>query len=70
MATAHKKTNKYFLINGKSKTIIAIMFSGFFAKQNEQPQRAALFHINLLTYYIITLAHVIGSDDNAGSIAL
>ena len=46
------------------------MFSGFFAKQNEQQQRAALFHINLLTYYIITLAHVIGSDDNAGSIAL
>ena len=46
------------------------MFSGFFAKQNEQPQPAALFHINLLTYYIITLAHVIGSDDNAGSIAL
>ena len=46
------------------------MFSGFFAKQNEQPQWAAPIHINLLTYYIITLAHVIGSDNNAGSIAL
>ena len=46
------------------------MFSIFFTKTNEQPQRAALFHINLLTYYIITLAHVIGSDDNTGSITL
>lgn len=46
------------------------MFSMFFTKTNEQPQWAALIHINLLTYYVITLAYVIGSDDNAGSIAL
>ena len=27
------------------------MFSRFFAKQNEQLQRAARFHINQLTFY-------------------